>query len=290
MRNVMLSAVAGALLLGAAGSAEKKPWKDLYANVGDLKVHYLEAGTGTRHMILVPGWTMIAEVWREQITYFSARGFHVIAIDPRSHGLTTRTEQGNTYHQQAADLHALLKTLSIEHPVMVGWSAGVTVLLEYISSPETLQPEKLVLVDGSPRGLKAEDYPLGTTIEQARDRVISLEDDRVKFTDKFVRSMFKARQTEMSFKEIMDGSLKTPTGTAVALMIDLITGDRRAALARIPSPTLVVVPQENRLLGEYLQSKISRSKLEVIPEAGHALFLEKPQTFNQTLEAFLGEQ
>jgi pimeloyl-ACP methyl ester carboxylesterase len=44
------------------------------------------------------------------------------------------------------------------------------------------------------------------------------------------------------------------------------------------------------LLGEYLQSKISGSKLEVIVEAGHAVFLEKPQAFNQVLESFLGEK
>jgi pimeloyl-ACP methyl ester carboxylesterase len=290
MRSATISALIGLLVLGAAGAAEKKPWKDLYASVGDIKVHYIEAGAGTRAMVLVPGWTMIAEVWREQIPYFAARGFRVVAFDPRSHGLTTRTEGGNTYHQQAADLHALLKTLGIEHPVLVGWSNGVTVLLEYISSPETLQPEKVVLVDGSPRGLRGDDYPLGGTLDQARQTFLSLEEDRIKFTDKFVRSMFKGRMPEMVLKEILDGSLKTPTGAAVALFLDRLTGDRSPALPRIPSPTLVVVPDESRLLGEYLQSKIPRSKLEVIPESGHALFLEKPQTFNQTLETFLGEQ
>jgi len=46
----------------------------------------------------------------------------------------------------------------------------------------------------------------------------------------------------------------------------------------------------NRTLGEYMQSKIPRSKLEVIDDSGHALFLDKPQAFNQVVEAFLGEQ
>jgi pimeloyl-ACP methyl ester carboxylesterase len=46
---------------------------------------------------------------------------------------------------------------------------------------------------------------------------------------------------------------------------------------------------ENRVLGEYMQSKIPRSKLEVIADSGHAVFLDKPQTFNQIVEAFLGE-
>src|SRR5437870_10143132 len=116
------------LLAFAAFAAEKKPWKDMYLQVGDIKMHYLDAGSGTRQLIFVPGLMMIAEVWKEQISYFTARGFHVLAIDPRSQGLTTKTEAGNTYHQQAADLFVFLKNLGIEHPILVGWSAGVTVL------------------------------------------------------------------------------------------------------------------------------------------------------------------
>jgi len=87
-----------------------------------------------------------------------------------------------------------------------------------------------------------------------------------------------------------DGSLKTTTGTVVALLFDLITGDRRPVLAQIDVPTLIVVPQDRQLLGEYMQGKISGSQLKVIPDVGHALFLEKPQAFNQALEDFLGNK
>jgi non-heme chloroperoxidase len=270
-------------------AAEKKPWKDASVQVGDIKIHYIEAGSGERALVFVPGWTMTAEIWREQIPYFSGRGFHVFAIDPRSHGSTTKTEAGNTYQQQAADLHAFLKTLKIEHAALVGWSAGTTVILEYISSPDSLQPEKIVLVDGLPCGFKDADYPGGMTMQQARTFLLSLQEDRTKATTQFVKSMFKSRPLELLVKEITDGCLKVPAGAAVSLFFDLYSGDRRPALARVPVPTLVVVPDENRLLGEYMQSKIARSKLEVIPEAGHALFLDKPQFFNQIVESFLGE-
>jgi non-heme chloroperoxidase len=269
-------------------AAEKKPWKDMTVQVGDVKVHYLEAGTGDRPLVFLPGWTMTAEVWREQIPYFASRGFHVFAIDPRSQGSTTKTEAGNTYHQQAADLHAFMKAVKIDHVVFVGWSAGVTVLLEYISSPDTLKPEKLVFVDGGPTLYKQEDYPGGMTIQEIRNTVMSIEEDRAKFTDRFVRSMFKSKQTEFTYKELADGSMKTPIGAALALYFDLFTGDHRLALAHVSSPSLIVVSPENRMLGEYLQSKIPESKLEVVPEAGHAMFLEKPQAFNQILEAFVG--
>jgi microsomal epoxide hydrolase len=275
-----------ALLSGA----EKKPWKDLSVQVGDIKVHYVEAGGGDRTLVFVPGWTMTAEVWKEQIPYFAARGFRVLAIDPRSHGQTTRTDEGNTYQQQAADLNAFLRTLKIRRPILVGWSAGVVVLLEYVSSSEAEQPERLVLVDGGVLGFKEGDYPGGMTMQQARSIVLSFQEDRAKATDQFVQGMFKTRQPQLVLTEITQGSIKVPTGTVISLLMDLFTGDRRPLLPRVKVPTVIVMAEDNRLLGEYLQSKIGGSRCEVIPEAGHAVFLEKPQAFNQVLESFLGEK
>jgi len=276
-----------ALISSLAGA--DKAWKSRTAKVGDIKIRYLEAGEGDRYLVFIPGWTMTAEIWREQIPYFAVRGYHVIAYDPRSHGKTSKSNDGNTYRQHAADLHAFLKTLEIEDVNLVGWSAGVTVLLEYMSSPESIRPDKMVMVDGFPKGLKDEDYPGGYTIQQARRVGLGLQGDRKKFTDQFVRSMFKTRQAEVLYKEITESSLKTPIGAATALFFDLLTGDRRDALRRIRTPTLIIVSGENRQVAEYMKSQLRSSKLEVVADAGHALFMEKPQLFNQTVEAFLDE-
>jgi len=287
---IPLSIVAMLATCALLSGAEKKPWKDLSVQVGDIKVHYVEAGGGDRTLVFVPGWTMTAEVWKEQIPYFAARGFRVLAIDPRSHGQTTRTDEGNTYQQQAADLNAFLRTLKIRRPILVGWSAGVVVLLEYVSSSEAEQPERLVLVDGGVLGFKEGDYPGGMTMQQARSIVLSFQEDRAKATDQFVQGMFKTRQPQLVLTEITQGSIKVPTGTVISLLMDLFTGDRRPLLPRVKVPTVIVMAEDNRLLGEYLQSKIGGSRCEVIPEAGHAVFLEKPQAFNQVLESFLGEK
>jgi non-heme chloroperoxidase len=274
--------------LSSAGK-EKGQWSDKYLQVGDIKIHYLDAGTGERTLVFLPGWTMPAEIWREQIPYFSARGFHVIALDPRSQGETTKTETGNTYRQHAADLHAFLQTLKIEHSYLVGWGSGVTTLLEYLSSPETLKAEKIVFVEGGPMAAKADDYPGATTSQQARKLVVALQDNRAKAVDQYVRSLFKASQAETLYKELSEGSQRTPMAVALSLYFDTFTGDRRSALRHVEVPCLVVMTPENRAIGEYMKSKISRASLEVIDGTGPALFLDKPQAFNQILETFLGE-
>jgi microsomal epoxide hydrolase len=280
------------LVLGIAISApakEKPQWKDGFIQVGDIKIHYVDAGSGDRTIVFIPGWTMTAEVWREQIPYFTARGFRVIAYDPRSQGLTTKTESGNTYQQWAADLHAFLNVMKVDHSYLVAWDSAVSALLEYITSPETYKPEMMVLAGGGPALFKDGDYPGLTTVQQVRKLWLGFQQDRAKATEPLVRGMFKQKQQESVYTEWKEGSLRTPMGASLSLLLDSVTGDRRPALLHVSVPTLIITTFENQAVGEYMKSKAPRSKLEVIEGAGNAMFLDKPQTFNQLLENFFGE-
>jgi microsomal epoxide hydrolase len=278
-----------AVTAAAFSSAAKGPWVDKFVSVGDIKIHYIEAGAGDRPLVFIPGWLMPAEVWKEQIPYFASRGFQVIAMDPRSQGQTSKTEVGNTYQQQAADLHAFLKSLKIQDACLVGWSAGAVTLLEYASSPETIKPEKMVFIEANPAVAKQDDYPGSSTPQLARKLLLGFQEDRNKAMDQYIRSLFRARQPEILYKDLLDSSQKTSTMAALALGIDLYTGDRRPALRHIVVPSLIMTTVENQAVGEYMQSKIAGARLEVVHDVGPALFLDRPQAFNQVLESFLGE-
>jgi len=277
--NLFIPAVAG------AGDS----WKENKVKIGDIKVRYLEAGAGDKIIVFLTGWTMPADVWMEQFPYFTARGFRVIAFDPRSQGQTTDTETGNTYQQHAADLYELLLSLKAEHSFLVGWSSGVLTLLEYISSPDSIRPNKIILVDGSPAAFKKDDYPGATTLSQVRSDFLKMQQDRKKFTEQFVQGLFKQPQPISLIKSLNKSSLKMPVGAAVSLFFDMVTGDRLPALARISVPTLIITTEEMRTVGEYMHAQINRSELNVIEDAGHAIFLDKPQAFNQAVETFIGE-
>jgi non-heme chloroperoxidase len=277
-----------ALAFALYASAQDR-WRDFSKKVGDIKIRYSQAGSGDRTLLFIPGWTMTAAVWREQIPYFSARGFRVIAMDPRSQGRTSKTDSGNTYQQQAADLHAFLQELNIEQFYLVGWGSGAAVILEYVYSSETYPPEKIVFVDASPAGLKSDDYPGSITVQEARKLLFGLQDHRAKTTEQFVRDMFEVSQPEWLIKDIVEDSLRTPIGAAVSLYVDYFLGDRRTALSSIAVPCLIMVTPDSQAIGEYMQSKILRPELKVIEGAGSAMFLDKPQAFNQALESFLGD-
>lgn len=290
MNKKILSATIMLLLQGSILSTDvkaKDPWKEQKIKVGDIKMRYIEAGEGDRTLVFIPGWTMTADVWEEQVPYFASRGFHIIALDPRSHGGTSKTETGNTYQQQAADLYEFLDNLDIEDASLIGWSSGVAALLEYISSPEAFQPDTLVLVDGSPALLKIDDFPGLMTSQEARRLWLNFQKDRDQAADTYVRSLLKQTHKASLYGDLAKASAKTPLGAAFSLFIDLLTADRRSALDYITVPTLIFTTPENLAIAEYMKSRISQAKLEVIEGAGSAMFLDKPQAFNQALESFL---
>jgi pimeloyl-ACP methyl ester carboxylesterase len=273
--------------LSAAGK-EKETWKEMDAKAGEIKIHYLEAGAGDRVLVFIPGWMTNAQIWKEQIPYFAGRGFRVIAMDPRNQGSSAKTETGNTFKQHAADLKAFLKELKIEHSYLVGWGTGVTTLLEYLSDSEILKPEKVVFIDGWPAAPKLDDYPGMITTQQARKLILSFQEDRKKAAEDYARSLFKTRPAEWIVTELIESILKTPAAAALSLFFDQFTGDRRQALAHVTVPSLIIATAENRAVGEYMKANIRRANLEVIEGVGTAMFLEKPQKFNQTIEDFLG--
>ncbi|MDE2498033.1 MAG: alpha/beta hydrolase, partial [Xanthomonadaceae bacterium] len=58
-----------------------------FVTVSDgVRIHYVDGGLRNGPALLfIPGWTMDAGVWRDQMQRF-AQDYRVIAIDPRSQG------------------------------------------------------------------------------------------------------------------------------------------------------------------------------------------------------------
>ena len=100
----------------------------------DVSLRVVEAGqlASGPTLVLIPGWSTTADIWREQISRF-ARSYRVISFDPRSQGKSTITTEGNTPETRAHDLHTLLDLLSVRYPVLVGWSQGVEDIAAFIN-------------------------------------------------------------------------------------------------------------------------------------------------------------
>src|ERR1700748_72904 len=83
-----------------------------YAEVGDVKLHYVEAGDGPL-VVLLHGFPEFWFGWRLQIAPLVAGGFRVVAPDMRGYNLSSKPEGFEAYAVDllAADIRGLIGAL-----------------------------------------------------------------------------------------------------------------------------------------------------------------------------------
>jgi non-heme chloroperoxidase len=256
-----------------------------------VKIHYLQSGdaTSTRALILIPGWRLPAYLWKEQLTKF-APATRVIAIDPRSQGPSTTAFEGNTPESRASDLHDILAQLKISKVVLVGWSQGAQDVSAYLQQFGDSSVAGIVLVD-SPVSAGADELDIHKEFSKVMISTMSLYANHpAEFSQGMVQSLFKKSHPDLDLAKIAKDTRQTPTDVGVAMLVaDIFGADRRPALAKFTKPALVIASAESRLLDiqQEMQKTIPNSKMVVVPDANHAVFVDAPEIFDAALKSFL---
>ena len=256
-----------------------------------VRIHYLQAGSKTEApaLILIPGWRMPAWLWREQLQRFSSVT-RVLAIDPRSQGESSNTADDNTPETRASDLHDALETLGVARYVLVGWSQGAQDVAAYVTQFGTDSIAAIVFVD-SPVSAGAAEVVIRPQFAQAILSQISVYGAHPKeFTEGMVRSLFLKPHPELDLQGVVTSALRTPTNTGIAMLVTDVFGiDRRAVLSTINRPTLVIASAASPLLAAQreMASAVPGARFIVVEGAGHAVFMDQPQQFDEALDAFL---
>src|SRR5262249_50151974 len=99
--------------------------RERYAELGDVKLHYVEAGDGPL-IVLLHGFPEFWFGWRLQIAPLVAAGFRVVAPDTRGYNLSSKPEGFESYAVDllAADIRALIRQLGAESARLVGHDWG----------------------------------------------------------------------------------------------------------------------------------------------------------------------
>jgi microsomal epoxide hydrolase len=302
LRNIVLRCAAAPLVFAcstlalrnaAAQEIGKVGASSGYVSAADgLKIHYVEANPNTPShlpaMILVPGWTMPADIWEYQLAHFS-QSRRVVAMEPRSYGLSSQTAEGNYPEGHARDIKLVLDQLKLRPAILVGWSYGVDDVLAYLDQFGTDSVAALVLVDE--KVVFDHDFSF---FRQYLTFSWNLQKDRLSATTRFVRQMYKKPRTEEYIQRISREAMLTPDNTAVALLVNWMAVDRSSMLSKIDKPTLIVSAsyggsQSYLKTQRDMAAQIRGSQLEVFEDAGHALFVDDADRFNQVVGEFLAK-
>ena len=286
-RGVLLSALLGLVSIAASAA----PRSQSIEVAPHVSLHILESGKPSAQptLVLIPGWRLTAIIWSRQIQAFS-RDRRVIAIDPRSQGDSTKTDEGDTPEQRARDYHVLLNSVHAGRIVLVGWSQGVQDVAAYIDQFGTDRIAAIILVDSTiSKGAANLPNVLPFAVQQLRLLPL-LSDSPRDYTEGMMRAIHLSPLSNSDLQRLVGEALKTPTATAEAMLIaDLFGKDRSVAIPKFTVPTLVIASARSAELAQQvdLAKQLPNARISVIENAGHALFVDQPQRFESVVRDFL---
>jgi pimeloyl-ACP methyl ester carboxylesterase len=274
-----------------------------YAEVGDVTLHYVEAGDGPL-IVLLHGFPEFWFGWRLQIAPLAAAGFRVVAPDLRGYNLSSRPTGVAPYSADllAADIRGLIRELGAESALLVGhdWGGSVawTVAMNH---PEVVN--RLAILDAAhprtlqkglrnPRQLLRSWYFFYFALSGLPERHVRAR--RFRFFRRFLRDARPAYTPEEMDRYVEAWSQPG----VVAAMINYYRCSVRqspkkakSALRPISAPTLVIWGQRDRYLGHKLAEPDhddvpNLDRVERLPDASHWVHHDESEQVTRLLIDF----
>lgn len=225
---------------------------------------------------LITGWSMPAAIWRSQLERFG-RQFYTVALDPRGQGESQVSAGGFNAERRATDVKEFLDPLS--NVLLIGWSLGAIESLQYVHMYGSDRLAGLVLVDSSV-GEEPAPPPGGTFLQ-------SLRDDRDKTLDGFVRAIFKKPPSDAEIAGLVNGAMRMPVEGSIALLsYPFVRTHWREIAHGFKKPLLYIVTPQFEEQAQNLQKNRPETQVEIVRDAGHALFVDEPERFNELILRF----
>ena len=90
-----------------------------------VSIYYKDWGPkDAQPIVFHHGWPLSADDWDNQMLFFLAEGFRVIALDRRGHGRSDQVSEGHDMDHYASDASAVVESLDLRNAVHVGHSTG----------------------------------------------------------------------------------------------------------------------------------------------------------------------
>ncbi|HHH3606927.1 TPA: alpha/beta hydrolase [Enterobacter roggenkampii] len=247
------------------------------------------------------GWPLSADDWDNQMLFFLAEGYRVIAIDRRGHGRSDQVSEGHDMDHYAADASAVAESLDLHNAVHVGHSTGGGQVARYVAKYGQPQGRvaKAVLVSAvPPLMVKTETNPGGTPIEVFDGFRKALAANRAQFYLDVASGPFYGFNRDGA--DVSQGTIQNwwrqgMIGSAKAHYEGIKAfseTDQTEDLKTITVPVLVlqgdddqVVPYKNAAL---LQDKLlANSVLKIYPGFPHGMHTTHADTINADILAFI---
>ena len=282
-------------------------YENHYTETNGLRLHHLlwpeddqssEQSIKRSTLVMLHGVRLHAHCWSD----FARRtkgAYRVLALDARGHGDSDWCpENGYHLHSYYEDLRAVLQAHGNEKVTLIGHSLGARTAMLYTHlHPE--QVEKLVLVDmgaGLPQPIGKQDYSRVTETAPPQDFASHQEaiDYLANILKRAPRDMieesvvFGMRQREdgryiWKYDPALSGPPQPQPGTREWDLWEVVKTIQCPTLLLHGEHSLVVSPE----IAQRMQEDMANCEVEMVANAGHALFTDQPVVFSERVLDFL---
>lgn len=238
------------------------------APVGGIDLYYQDVGEGPP-VVFLHGAGGNHLVWWQQVPAF-ADDYRCIVPDQRMYGLSADAPDGPGVEAFVDDLAALLDHLGVERAALVAQSMGGWTAAGFAAEhPDRVAA--LVLAD-TPAGIVDID-PGDGEVDVSRAYADALADE-----------------LQFLYRSISGLNVHTPEGVVADLAAFDVDPGR---LVEADLPVLVLAGEDDVLtpvpLVREVHERLDGSTFVTVPGAGHSVYFERPEEFNDLVAAFLDE-
>ncbi|MEO7588562.1 MAG: alpha/beta hydrolase [Arachnia sp.] len=263
-----------------------------------VTLHYADTGGSGRPLVLIHGWPLSGESFRDNIPALTAAGLRVITYDRRGFGESDKPADGYDYDMLSSDLDAVLTSLDLQEAVILGFSMGGGEVARYIGTHGTGRLAGAVLSSSiCPALAITDDNPDGAMpVEAFKDMARQCADDHPGFLDQFVTAFFSNDDgltvSEATRREALGIALQSDP-RAASLTIEAWATDLRDDCAAIDVPLLVLHGDGDQNVpmaasSQRLPEMVQGSRLHIIRGGPHGLNVSHREEWESALLEFIG--
>lgn len=249
---------------------------------------YTDNGSG-KSLVLIHAFPFDSRLWQNQISQLQ-KHFRVISVDLLGFGNSAPANTDGTaitMNRYAEQVHSLLTSLHITHPIIGGESMGGYVSLAYLKNyPNDVGG--LILADTQ---------SVADTFEQQTQREIAaidiLEHGSENFIERFLLKALSENadyETRVFARTIMLNQNKNALASALRGMA--LREDTSDVLKNTHVPILILSGDQDGVISpkqsEAMHQLAKNSRYEVIHNAGHLSNLEQPDQWNDAVVQMFG--
>ena len=277
-----------------------------YADLGDVRLHYVEAGEGPL-VVLLHGFPQFWYMWRFQIRALAEAGFRVVAPDMRGYNLSEKPREVRSYRVEllTRDVERLIRACGEESATVVGHDWGAMVAwMAAMMYPERIEklgilnvphPERFVRGLLRPSQLLRSSYMFFFQVPRLPEKVLAARNfASLRYTlrnEPICPGAFTDEDIERYVEALARPGALTATLNYYRALFRRSPLKARALLRRIEAPVIVMWGERDRYLRAELaepdRSWVPNLRVERLSDASHFVAEDRPGEVNALLLEFL---